>query len=91
MKKMSVVRLTAETKERPEELERYCVEHLEDCSADIFSFGDFDEKALQRAKDEKPEGIIRSMGDYNVVIAFVIEIFEMNEDGEFSEDSDYDW
>lgn len=94
MKCMSVIRLMVEANEIPEELERYCVEHLADCFAvDVFSFGDFDEDALQRAKDSKPEGMVHKDEDSYIITAYVIQIFETGNNGDFlnMEDVNYEW
>lgn len=91
MLKYDIIELSLETKNRniPEDVERYCLDRIDDCYVAVLATAYDKEDARAKLKEYKNE--TKEVGKVTLVTTHVIEIYEAGEDGEFIEGSDYDW
>ena len=91
MLKYDIIELSLETKERdiPEDIERYCLDRIDDCYIAVMATAYTKEDARAKLKEYRNE--IKEVGKVTLATTHVIEIYEADEDGEFVEGSDYDW
>ena len=91
MKKIDITALQIDVRDIPEgtDIVRYCVENIDECYTSTEASFDNIEEA--RKNLDKYEIHTVNVSNRTFIIAYVIEIYEVDENGDFVEGCDYDW